>query len=197
MCECASALCGHSCGTAGTGSIHGSACDGRTAHACFGVCHRSVARVAAGGSWTSITYTGDSVWAGRYGHTTVIDAAGTIYVIGGFTHSGGGSSTYHQDVWKSTVGGADRSQSRLLEGYWVGTRRVLSGGLGGVRTGVLAGAGCITGYPEVHAPARFCAQSPALSGMSPVSYSHTHTHTNTRARTPAFRTFIGVALSPS
>jgi hypothetical protein len=37
----------------------------------------------------------------RFGHTSVIDAAGIIYVIGGFSFG-----TYYQDVWASTDGGA-------------------------------------------------------------------------------------------
>ncbi len=62
--------------------------------------------MAAGVTWTSRTTS--APWPGgyRYYHTSVIDATGTIYVIGGLTHSGGGSSTYHQDVWASTNGGA-------------------------------------------------------------------------------------------
>ncbi len=40
-------------------------------------------------------------WAGRYGHTTVIDAAGAIYVIGGTN-----DTTYFNDVLQSTDGGA-------------------------------------------------------------------------------------------
>jgi hypothetical protein len=42
----------------------------------------------------------------------VIDAAGAIYVIGGH-----GSSTYYNDVWISTDGGADRTRAGVLEGY--------------------------------------------------------------------------------
>jgi hypothetical protein len=42
-------------------------------------------------------------WAGRSGHTSVIDAAGAIYVIGG---SGTGYTTCFADVWVSTDGGA-------------------------------------------------------------------------------------------
>ncbi len=57
-------------------------------------------------------------WAGRLGHTSVIDAAGAIYVIGGF------GSTYFQDVWASTNGGARRGTL----GYYMG---VLQGYLGG------------------------------------------------------------------
>ncbi len=41
-------------------------------------------------------------WAARSGHTTVIDAAGAIYVIGGHTTDG----TLFRDVWASTDGGA-------------------------------------------------------------------------------------------
>jgi hypothetical protein len=42
-------------------------------------------------------------WAARYEHTTVVDAAGAIYVIGG---QGSGTETYYNDVWVSTDGGA-------------------------------------------------------------------------------------------
>jgi hypothetical protein len=63
-----------------------------------------VGRVAAAGR-TFSNRTLKAKWAGRYGHTSVVDAAGAIYVIGGY--SGGGTSlTYYQDVWVSTDGGA-------------------------------------------------------------------------------------------
>ncbi len=55
---------------------------------------------AAGVSWTSRTLA--APWAGRQGHTSVVDAAGAIYVIGGV----GDIITYYQDVWVSTDGGA-------------------------------------------------------------------------------------------
>jgi hypothetical protein len=48
----------------------------------------------------------------------VIDAAGAIYVIGGWT----GGFTFYQDVWASTDGGVrpdsggTREYSRVLEG---------------------------------------------------------------------------------
>jgi len=64
------------------------------------------ARVAAGATWRSRTTS--APWAGRYGHTTVIDAAGAIYVIGGTN-----GTAYFNDVLVSTDGGADC----LLEGY--------------------------------------------------------------------------------
>ncbi len=57
----------------------------------------------------------------------MIDAAGAIYVIGGGIYG----TTSYQDVWVSTNGGADRSQSRVLEGalggYHGGTSGVLQG----------------------------------------------------------------------
>ncbi len=43
-------------------------------------------------------------WAAREGHTSVIDATGAIYVLGGFN----GGLFYH-DVWVSTDKGADRT----------------------------------------------------------------------------------------
>jgi hypothetical protein len=57
--------------------------------------------LAAGVTWTCRT--ASAPWAGRYGHTSVIDAAGAIYVIGGGDYSG---RTVYQDVWVSTDGGA-------------------------------------------------------------------------------------------
>ncbi len=58
--------------------------------------------MAAGVTWTLVTAIAQ--WAGRESHTSVIDAAGAIYVIGGY--SGGGGGTGYQDVWASTDGGA-------------------------------------------------------------------------------------------
>ena len=55
--------------------------------------------LAAGATWTSRTTS--APWAVRAEHTTVIDAAGAIYVIGGQA-----SGTFYQDVWASTDGGA-------------------------------------------------------------------------------------------
>ncbi len=68
---------------------------------------------AAGVTWTSRPRTSrptSAPWAARAYHTTVIDAAGAIYVIGGL------GSTYYNDVWVSTDGGADRTRG-VLEGY--------------------------------------------------------------------------------
>jgi hypothetical protein len=72
---------------------------------------------AAGATWTSRTTS--SPWAARYGHTSVIDAAGAIYVIGGSS-----GTTYYKDVWVSTDGGPDQTRVQGREGG--------GGGAGGV-----------------------------------------------------------------
>ena len=46
-------------------------------------------------------------WAARYGHSTVVDAAGAIYVIGGYD-----GTNSHNNVWVSPDGGA-RPDSRV------------------------------------------------------------------------------------
>ncbi len=56
--------------------------------------------LAAGAMWRCRT--ASAPWAGRAGHTSVVDAAGAIYVIGGWN----GVDTYYNDVWVSTDGGA-------------------------------------------------------------------------------------------
>ncbi len=65
---------------------------------------------AAGATWTSRTLAAQ--WAGRYAHTSVVDAAGAIYVIGGYYGNG---STNFNDVWASTDGGA--RAGRVKQGY--------------------------------------------------------------------------------
>ncbi len=63
------------------------------------------APMAAGVTWTSRTLT--APWAARMRHTSVIDAAGAIYVLGGsYSISVASGSTYLKDVWASTDGGA-------------------------------------------------------------------------------------------
>jgi hypothetical protein len=83
--------------------------------------------LAAGITWTSRT--ASAQWAGRQGHTTVVDAAGAIYVIGGYD-----GSTRYRDVWASTDGGADWTKSGVagvtgwvLQGYYEGTGGVMAG----------------------------------------------------------------------
>ncbi len=55
--------------------------------------------LAAGVTWTSRTTS--APWGGRNSHTSVVDAAGAIYVIGGWGNAG-----YYQDVWVSIDRGA-------------------------------------------------------------------------------------------
>ncbi len=66
------------------------------------------ARLGAGVSWTSRTLA--APWAARQEHTSVVDADGAIYVIGGHFH----------DVWASTDGGV-RPDS--VEGWSMGYSR--------------------------------------------------------------------------
>ncbi len=61
---------------------------------------------AAGVSWTSRTPS--APWAARAYHTTVIDAAGAIYVIGGL------GTTRYRDVWVSADGGEHRTRGEEL-----------------------------------------------------------------------------------
>jgi hypothetical protein len=74
-------------------------------------------------------------WAARYGHTTVIDAAGAIYVIGGYD-----GTNCLNDVWVSTDGGARPNSgvgwSGVLEGVLQGE---YSRGSLGVPTGFAPG----------------------------------------------------------
>jgi hypothetical protein len=65
-------------------------------------------------------------WAARYGHTSVVDAAGAIYVIGGQDGGIWRTGTFYQDVWASTDGGSRPNSVRgyYVEGYgwnWLGT----------------------------------------------------------------------------
>ncbi len=115
---CKRGLYGHSCGTAGTGGIYSSAATDTCAFAL--VIGRSPI-CAAGDRWTSRTTS--APWAVRRRHTSVIDAAGAIYVIGGFD----GGTTYYKDVWLSTDGGADRTREGGTRRVHAGTRGVLCG----------------------------------------------------------------------
>jgi hypothetical protein len=91
----------YSRGTLGVLSVYANRC----AHSC-----RSVARVAAGKNWNLVI--ARAPWAARFGHTTVIDATGAIYVIGGR----GDTGTYLSDVWASTDGGAGPDSPGFLVG---------------------------------------------------------------------------------
>ncbi len=71
----------------------------------FGAIGRVSRAFAAGVTWASRTLNAE--WAARHAHSSVIDAAGAIYVIGG---SGPG---YFNDVWASTDGGARAGLGRV------------------------------------------------------------------------------------
>ncbi len=77
----------------------------------------------AGATWTNRTLA--APWVARYAHTSVVDATGAIYVLGGSGYSDG--FTDFQDVWASTDGGARAGlrQRGYEGGYWVGTQGVL------------------------------------------------------------------------
>jgi hypothetical protein len=88
---------------------------------------------AAGVNWTCRT--ASAPWAGRYSHTSVVDAAGAIYVIGG-GEEGGNIITPYKDVWASTDGGArpDSVKGGMVGGYSRrGTLEGAEGGLGGTK----------------------------------------------------------------
>jgi hypothetical protein len=88
--------------------------------ACMSAIGRSRA-LDAGVTWTSRT--SNAQWAGRQGHTSVVDAAGAIYVIGGGNGDNAVNTFYH-DVWVSTDGGARPDSGRERSG---GTRWVIKG----------------------------------------------------------------------
>ncbi len=58
-----------------------------------------VGTCAAGASWAVVT--ASAPWAARWGHTSVVDATGNIYVLGGGYADATGAYTYYNDVWQS------------------------------------------------------------------------------------------------
>ncbi len=78
-------------------------------------------------NWTCRT--ANAEWYARYGHTSVIDAAGAIYVIGGYDGRDYPNKEFFQDVWATTDGGATPDS----------VQGVLAGVLAGVLGGLLAG----------------------------------------------------------
>jgi hypothetical protein len=82
----------------------------------FGATGRVFARSAAGVTWTSRT--ASAGWAARAYHTSVVDAAGAIYVIGGTSNYDGDGTSNFNDVWASTDGGArPESVGGVVKGY--------------------------------------------------------------------------------
>jgi hypothetical protein len=117
LCACASALCWRCGGTAGTGGLNSLGAGGRACAVAFGAIGRVMCASAAGRTFTTRALTAE--WAARAAHTSVVDAAGAIYVIGG---ADGGTGTAYQDLWASTDGGARAGLGRG------GGRRVGHGG---------------------------------------------------------------------
>ncbi len=117
VCVCVERLCVRACRTAvralvarrGPSVFIARRADGPRVRAALVLAIGRFACVHAGVTWTSRT-SPYAPWAARWGHTTLVDAAGAIYVIGGY------GSTCLMDVWASTDGGAHRSQSRALDG---------------------------------------------------------------------------------
>ncbi len=70
--------------------------------------------LAAGVTWTNRTLS--APWEARAAHTSVVDAAGAIYVIGG--EGGFDGTDNYADVWASTDGGADPTRA-----WWSGGTR--------------------------------------------------------------------------
>jgi hypothetical protein len=99
----------------------------RVLHWCVSSVGSRARRWAAGVTWNE-TGDGDGRWGGRKLHTSVVDAAGAIYVIGGYN-----GSTDCADVWATTDGGARAGRGRggagrcVLVGYFGGTTGVLPG----------------------------------------------------------------------
>jgi hypothetical protein len=105
---------------------------GRARVVAVGATGRSRPALAAGRNWTCRTAKAES--EERSGHTSVVDAAGAIYIIGGST-----DVPCFQDVWASTDGGARAGLSLGMVGE--GTKGVLRGSIGVLRStrGVLRG----------------------------------------------------------
>ena len=75
---------------------------------------------ATGVTWSLVT--SNAPWAARCMHTTVIDAAGTMYLIGGQSYTG-----YLNDVWSSANKGVNRTQRGTQGSTHKGTLVILRG----------------------------------------------------------------------
>ncbi len=95
--------------------------------------------MAAGVTWTSLTL--KAGWAARYGHTSVIDAAGAINVLGGYN-----GTTFFSDVSVSTDGGARPDSVGDGRGV-LGVLRLLVGD-SDVPRGTRSSRGVVERYPR-------------------------------------------------
>ncbi len=135
---------------------------------------------AAGATWTSRTTS--APWAARYGHTSVIDAAGAIYVIGGFS-----GTTYYKDVWGSTNGGEHRTRgdySRGRQGVRRGVLRGYSRGLRGTTGSAVYSVGP-GGLPDTRTRAHARTRALPAPHMRMQKLAHAHAHTLGRMHTHA------------
>ncbi len=153
-CRCAGTLVA---GAVGTGGIYSSAATVGRPRVQFAFCAICWSRALAAGS-TFTSRTTSAQWAARLGHTSVVDAAGAIYVIGGSSGVRLGCiscisciscitagqcqpaqctpdySNFYRDVWVSTDRGADRTKSAAVEGVlggYLGCSRGTRGNRGG------------------------------------------------------------------
>ena len=94
--------CGGTAGAGGINSSAGGAGRPRVRGLRFGAIGFRVMCASAAGRTFGLR-TAKAEWAARSSHTSVVDAAGAIYVLGGTTNGG---TTLFQDVWASTDGGA-------------------------------------------------------------------------------------------
>ncbi len=94
-------------GATGTGGIYSSAATVGRRRVRFALFTGRSRALGAGITWTSRTTS--APWAGRGFHTSVVDVAGAIYVIGGQKFQSG--AAFYQDVWASTNGGAGRTRA--------------------------------------------------------------------------------------
>jgi hypothetical protein len=104
---------------AATCGIYSSARDaharGRAGVFGFGAIGRVMCASAVGVTWTNRA--SSAPWAARQFHTSVVDAAGAIYVIGGTYDR---DRTDFNDVWASTDGGARPDSVKVGGGRVVG-----------------------------------------------------------------------------
>ena len=119
--------CGGTAGAGGINSSAGGAGRPRVRALRFGAIGFRVMCASAAGRTFGLRIL-KAEWAARRGHTSVVDAAGAIYVLGGLGITGI-TAYYYQDVWASTDGGA-RGPTASGGGTPVGTTGVLGGTTG-------------------------------------------------------------------
>ncbi len=133
---------------------------------------------AAGGTWTCLL--ANAPWPARYRHTTVIDAAGTIYLMGGAVARGDQINVYN-DVWVGTNNGANST----TQGHSQSTHGALKGYL--YRRGTLKGHSALQlphGHTRTHIRTRTHTRARAHT------HARTHAHTKISCRSVYIIVFI-------